>query len=468
MTPARTAPIAGLARTSFAVAALLIGILPISGSADDGSDALAREILADLIAIPSSPDRDGSAGIARYAADRLLAAGFPAEDVQVMGPSAAASGVLARYRGRGESEPVIVLAHLDVVSALRADWSMEPFELTEKDGYFYGRGTQDNKAGAALLLANFIRLRREGYEPPRDFIMMLTGDEESEMNSVSYFTHEQRDAIDAAFVLNTDGGRIDLEDGKPVAFIVQAAEKVYMTLRAEVTNSGGHSSLPRDDNAIYDLAAALIRLQKFKFPVSLNEVTRNAYLQSAQFYESGVAAAMRALAEDRATQQDIALLDTSVRLRGMIRTTCVATQLEGGHAENALPQMAAAIINCRMLPQQSPDEVIALLGQTLGSGVRLTVTYEPVAGPPSPLSPDLMTLITDLATDMYPGIPVVAEMGLGATDGLYLRNAGIPTYGVSALGEEMTDARSHGRDERVGIADFDRAVEYWYRLLRAL
>jgi len=466
---ARTAPTSTISRTCLALASLLIALLAHTAAAKEGADPLAREILADLIAFPSSQDRDGSAGVARYAADRLLEAGFPAEDVQVMGPSPSASGVLARYRGRGEREPVIVLAHLDVVSALRKDWSLEPFVLTEKDGYFYGRGSTDNKAGAATLLANFIRLRREGYEPPRDFILMLTGDEETDMQSVRYFVDEHRDEIDAAFALNSDGGGVHTEDGKPVAFVVQAAEKVYMTLRVEVTNSGGHSSLPRDDNAIYELAEALMRLHGFRFPISLNEVTRNYFIQSSRFQEPRMAASMIALAEDRATRGDIARLDSSVMLRAMMRTTCVATQLEGGHAENALPQMAAAVINCRVLPQDSADEVIASVKRALGNDeIKLSVTSEYLASPPSPLTPSLMKSITELAAAIFPDVPVIADMSTGATDGLHLRNAGIPTYGVSALGEDPDDVRAHGRDERVRIGDFDRAVEYWYRLLRAL
>jgi acetylornithine deacetylase/succinyl-diaminopimelate desuccinylase-like protein len=469
MTLARTEASSGTARACFALANLLIALVAHGASAEGGADPLARKILADLIAYPSSQDRDGSAGVARYAADQLLKAGFSAEDVQVVGPSDSASGVLARYRGRGEREPVIVLAHLDVVSARREDWSLEPFVLTEKDGYFYGRGSTDNKAGAATLLANFIRLRREGYEPSRDFVLILTGDEETDMESIGYFVSEHRDEIDAEFALNSDGGGVHTEDGKPVAFLVQAAEKVYLTLRAEVANPGGHSSLPRDDNAIYELAEALLRLQAFRFPVSLNEVTRNYFAQASRFREPALAASMVALAEDRATRDDIARLDSSVMLRAMMRTTCVATQLEGGHAENALPQMAAATINCRVLPQDSTDEVIASVERALGNGeIQLSVADEYVASPPSPLTPSLMKIITELSAGVFPGVPVIADMSTGATDGLYLRNAGIPTYGVSALGRDPNDVRAHGRDERVRIDDFERAVEYWYRLLRAL
>ena len=453
---------------SAVIAGALLGVVPLASGEEDPR-TLAREIYSDLIAFPSTELHGGTAAIAKYAADRLIEAGFPERDVQVMGPSPETAGVLARFRGGGGREPVLMLAHLDVVEALPEDWSMPPFELIEKDGYFYGRGTSDNKAGAAALLANFIRLKREGFEPSRDFIMLLTGDEETEMNSVAYFANEKRDLIDAAFALNTDGGTIETSAGKPLAFVVQAAEKVYLTLRLEVVNPGGHSSRPRADNAIYELAEALLRLRAHQFPVSLNAVTRNYFSQVAQFHEPEMAAAMRALAEDRAAAADIARLDSSVQLRIAMRTTCVATQLEGGHAENALPQMAAAIVNCRILPQESPDEVIAAVRRVLANdAIRVTVVYEPVASPPSPLTPDVMGPVAQVAAAMYPDIPVITDMSAGATDGLHLRNVGIPTYGVSGLAEDTEDIRAHGRDERVRTQSFYDSVEYWYRLLRAL
>ena len=452
-----------------ALAGTLLFLAAPNATAADDPRVLAREIYSDLIAFPSSESRGGSAEIAKYSANRLIDAGFPEKDVEIMGPSPEAVGVLARFRGRGEREPVVVMAHLDVVEALREDWSMEPFELIEKGGYFYGRGTSDNKAGAAALLANFVRLKREGFEPSRDLIMMLTGDEETNQYSVVYFVNEQRERIDSAFAINTDGGQVETDDGKPLAFVVQAAEKVYLTLRVEVTNAGGHSSLPRRDNAIYELAEALLRLQDHEFPVSLNEVTRNYFKQAAQFHDSEMASAMVALAEDRATDDDIARLDSSVQLKTMMRTTCVATQLEGGHAENALPQMAVATVNCRILPQESAELVVASVRRVLANdALRVATVYDAVASPPSPLTPSIMDLITGVTEEMYPGIPVLADMMAGGTDGLYLRNAGIPTYGVSALGQDADDVRAHGRDERVRVNDFYDSVEYWYRLLRAL
>jgi acetylornithine deacetylase/succinyl-diaminopimelate desuccinylase-like protein len=289
------------------------------------------------------------------------------------------------------------------------------------------------------------------------------------MFSVTYFTNEHREEIDSEFALNTDAGEITTDDGRPLAFAIQAAEKVYLTLRVEVTNPGGHSSLPRSDNAIYELAEALIRLQAHEFPVSLNEVTRNYFKQGARFHHPKMAASMVALSEDRATADDIARLDSLVALKTQMRTTCVATQLEGGHAENALPQLAAAIVNCRILPHESAEALVATVRRVLANdAIRLTIDSPAIESPPSPLTPSVMQAISSVAEEMVPGVPVIADMSAGATDGLHLRNAGIPTYGVSALGQDADDVRAHGRDERVRVEDFYRSVEYWYRLLRAL
>jgi acetylornithine deacetylase/succinyl-diaminopimelate desuccinylase-like protein len=453
---------------SAVIASALLGIAPLAAAEEDPRK-LAREIYSDLIAFPSTASHGGSADIAKYAADRLIEAGFPKQDVQIMGPSPEAAGVIARFRGRGEREPVLVLAHLDVVEALPEDWSVPPFELVEKDGYFYGRGTGDNKAGAATLLANFIRLKREGFVPSRDFIMLLTGDEETEMSSIAYFANEKRDLIDAAFALNSDGGTIEADAGKPMAFVVEAAEKIYLTLRLEVRNPGGHSSRPRADNAIYELSEALLRLRDYAFPISLNDVTRNYFSQAARFHEPEMAAAMTALAEDRASEADIARLDSLVQLRIAMRTTCVATQLDAGHAENALPQTAAAIVNCRILPQESPDEVIASVRRVLANdAISVATAYEAIASPPSPLTADVMDPVAQIAEEMFPDIPMITHMSAGATDGLYLRNVGIPTYGVNPLSEDTDDHRAHGRDERIRVQAFYDSVEYWYRLLRAL
>jgi acetylornithine deacetylase/succinyl-diaminopimelate desuccinylase-like protein len=449
---------------------LLAVLVPPSGvlAATDW-DSRARDLYRDLVNFPSSHDMGGTEAIAQYVGKAMLAGGFPAGDVHVLGPRPEIQGVVVRYRGRGEGRPVMLMAHLDVVEALREDWSMDPFTFVEKDGYFYGRGTSDNKAGDAVLIANFLRLKQEGYVPARDLIMVLSGDEETLAESIKYLLKEHRDLVDAEFALNTDGGYIEYKDGAPNIFVIQGAEKVYLTYRLEVTNPGGHSSVPRSDNAIYALAEGLVKLGQYDFPVSLNDVTRSYFTESARFQVPQTAEAMHALASDQATPAQLALLSGSPYYNALMRTTCVATQLHGGHAENALPQTAQAIVNCRVLPQDPPQQVEATLRKVLDNDqISLTAIFPAVASPPSPMTPAIMELLGGVAGNMYPGLPVMGQMSTGATDGLHTRNAGIPTYGVSALGRAPEDSRAHGRDERVSVDAFYKSLEYWYELLKNL
>jgi len=461
--------LAGISCGGLLLGLFTLAMIPTSAMADAESDRQARDLYEDLVNFPSSKLRGGTREIAQFVGKTLLAGGFPAEDVHVLGPREDILGVVVRYRGRGEGRPVMMMAHLDVVEALREDWNMDPFTFIEKDGYFYGRGTSDNKAGDAVLIANFLRLKKEGFVPARDMIMVLSGDEETVAESIKYLLTEQRDLVDAEFSLNTDGGGIPYVDGKPAAFVIQGAEKVYLTFKLEVTNPGGHSSVPRPDNAIYELAAGLVKLGEYKFPVSLNDVTRSFFQSSALTQDPEHAAAMRALVSDTATPEQLALLAKSPVYNSMMRTTCVATELLGGHAENALPQMAQATVNCRVLPQDSPAQVEATLKQVLANdGIKMNATFPAIASPPSPMTPAIMELLGGVAGQMYPGLPVVGQMSTGATDGLHTRNAGIPTYGVSALGGDPTDIRAHGRDERVGVESFYKSLEYWYRLMKNL
>mgnify|MGYP000020221249 FL=1 len=440
-----------------------------SAAASEEFDVIARDLYEDLVNIPSSEPRGGSAEIAAFAAKTMLEGGFAAEDVHLLGPRPEVMGVVVRYRGRGQGRPVMMMAHMDVVDALREDWEMDPFTFIEKDGYFYGRGTSDNKAGVVTLMANFLRLKKEGFVPARDMIMVLSGDEETAAESIMYMLKEHRDLVDAEFSLNSDGGGIPYMDGKPSAFVIQGAEKVYLTLKLEVTNPGGHSSVPRPDNAIYELAQGLVNLSQYQFPVSLNDVTRSFFKESARFQEPETARAMQALASDSATAEQLALLAKSAVYNSTMRTTCVATQLHGGHAENALPQTAQAIVNCRVLPQDSPDQVQETLRRILANDrISMTSVFPAVASPPSPMTPAIMELLGGVSAQMYPGLPVMGKMSTGATDGLHVRNAGIPTYGVSALGADMNDIRAHGMNERVSVDAFYKAMEYWYRLMKNL
>lgn len=449
--------------------------LPVAAAAQSAlppaDRQLARDIFRELIEINTTDSAGNTPRAAQAMADRLLAAGFPAADVHVLvGPDPRHGSLVARYRGTGAGgRPILVMAHLDVVPARRADWSVDPFTFTEKDGWFYGRGTTDNKAGAAMLVADFIRMKRDGFASARDLILMLEGDEERAGNCVQWLLRAHRSLVDAAFALNTDAGGGVLRDGRRVTFEVQASEKVYATYQLEATDRGGHSSLPRrGDNPIYRIAAALTRLSGYQFPVRLNEVTR-AYFERAAALETGrLAADMRAVLRNPPDSAAVARLSASPFYNSKLRTTCVATLLEAGHAENALPQAARATVNCRILPDQPPAEVEAALRQlAAGADIAIRASNAPVPSRPSPLTPDIMRPIERLVAARFPGVPVVPVMEAGATDGLFLRNAGIPTYGVSALFEDPDDVRAHGKDERIGVERFYDALDFWDRMMRA-
>jgi acetylornithine deacetylase/succinyl-diaminopimelate desuccinylase-like protein len=455
--------------TAFSAALILLGaprgtVL----QAQQPDSVLRRDLLRELVEINTSDSAGRTREAAEAMARRLVEAGFPTADVQVTGHAPRYQALVARYRGSGARKPVLLMAHLDVVDARKEDWSFDPYEFRELDGWYYGRGTADNKAGAAMLVANFIRLKREGFVPDRDLIIVLSADEETDGNSIDWLLTEQRPLVDADFALNTDGGGGELIDGRPVTFTVQTAEKVYLSFQLEVKNKGGHSSVPSRDNAIYRLSDGLRRLARFSFPVRLNETTRAYLLRSAPGRPSAEAATMRALAR-RADPRAAARFSAQPTGNALLRTTCVATRLFGGHADNALPQVARATVNCRMLPDHSPDSVEATLRRVLAdTAIALTRIRQPRPSPPSPLRDDVMQPVERLAGEMWPGVAVVPEMSMGATDGLFTRNAGIPTYGVSAIFDDPNDVRAHGRDERVGVKAFHEAAEYWYRLVRAL
>ncbi len=438
---------------------------------------LERAILQQLIEINTS-DSAGHTGLAaRAMAERLIAAGYPASDVQVLGFSPRYQNLVARLRGRvgggggggGGRRPILLMAHLDVVDARREDWSTDPYRFVPSGGFYYGRGTSDNKAGAAMLVANLIRLRTEGFVPDRDLIVVLTADEETSGRSIQWLLEEHRGLVDAEFALNTDGGGGDYRDGKPLRFNVQAAEKVYLSFTLEVRNRGGHSSRPVPDNAINRLARALARIADYRFPVELNEVTRAFFERGAGAELPAVAADMRLVARTTDPVAARRLSASSPYYNALLRTTCVATRLFGGHADNALPQLARATVNCRILPGEPPDTVLALLQRAAAdTAVHIAPVGSAHPSPPSPLRREIMGPVEELAARYWPRVPVVPEMSTGATDGAYTRNAGIPTYGVSAIFEDMNDARAHGRDERVGVREFHQASEYWYQLVKRL
>jgi acetylornithine deacetylase/succinyl-diaminopimelate desuccinylase-like protein len=431
----------------------------------------ARAIFKELIEINTTDSAGDCTKAAEAMAARFRAAGFAAADVAVVGPSPTKQNVVARLRGAGRGRPILLIAHLDVVEARREDWSFDPFVFLERDGYYYGRGTNDIKSGAAVLVADLIRLKQEGGAPDRDLIVALTADEEGgPANGVEWLLQHRRDLIDAEYCLNVDGGGGELRRGAKVANELQTGEKVYLSFALETKSSGGHSSLPVKDNAIYHLAGGLARLAAFEFPVSLNDTTR-AFFDRMAGVEAGPAAAdMRAVA---GTPPDVAaaarLSAGSPYYNALLRTTCVATRLDAGHADNALPQSARAVVNCRMLPEDSPQSVRDTLVRVVADpAVTVTPIGTPRPAPASPLRPDLVHAVERATAEIWPGVPVLPIMSTGATDGLFLRRAGIPVYGVSGLFDDIDDVRAHGKDERMAVWAFFDGLEFMYRLQKAL
>lgn len=428
---------------------------------------LTHDIYKQLIEINTSYSTGATTPAAQAVAERLKAEGFQASDIQVLGAAPHKMNVVVRYHGTGQRKPLLLLAHLDVVEAKRSDWSMDPFLLTEKDGFFYGRGTIDDKAQAAIWIANLIRYKREGFKPDRDLIVALTADEEGggPYNGVVWLLKNHRDLIDAEFCLN-EGGWGYMADGKRVSNNVQVSEKYVGNYRLEVKNKGGHSSLPVPDNAIYRLAEALVRLSKYNFPVQTNEVTKAFLEQMSKIQPEPVSSQMEAAAAGSTDAME-KLSAGSTQLNATLRTTCVATMLDGGHALNALPQTAGAMVNCRILPEMKPEEVLATLKKVVADDqVSITVGREMEAGPPSPMRPDLFRAASRITDSMWPGVLAIPTMVMGATDGLYLRSAGIPTYGIQGI--FIDDFRAHGRDERVGINDFYEGSVFLYELVKSL
>jgi acetylornithine deacetylase/succinyl-diaminopimelate desuccinylase-like protein len=455
----------------FALSALALVIAPGALIAQRSPDErAARALFAELIGINSTHDHGSTTLAARAVARRLVAAGFPANDVVIAGPHPARQNLVARLHGTGARPPILLLAHLDVVEARREDWSLDPFTLTEKDGYFYGRGTSDIKDMATIYAQTMIALKRDRVPLDRDVILALTADEEGgDDNGVRWLLANRRPLIEAAYVINGDGGDPLERDGKVYARNVQASEKVYMDLRLEVHNPGGHSSLPVKDNAIYRLAAALTRVGAYEFPARLNEVTRAYFTRAAAAAPDTIAARMRMVGESGDTTAMRRLSAGSAWFNAVLRTTCVATRLEGGHAYNALPQLAAANVNCRMLPDERPEEVVETIRRLVAdTAVQVTVFSEPKPSPPSPLVPEVLEPVDSITAAMWPGAAVVPSMETGATDGLFFRNAGIPVYGVSGVPLEEDDIRAHGQDERIRVDAFYQGLEFTMRLVRAL
>jgi acetylornithine deacetylase/succinyl-diaminopimelate desuccinylase-like protein len=463
-----------------AIAAALLCAGQCGAETDDSSNALAREIFRQLIEI-NTTDSVGNVTTASEAMQqRLSTAGFAPGDMQLLGPNERKKNLVVRLRGTGKHKPMLLIGHLDVVEARREDWTTDPFKFVEKDGYFYGRGTQDMKNGDAIMVAALIRLKKEGFHPSRDIILALTADEEGgSSNGVDWLLRNHRELVDAQFVLNHDGDSIVSDHGKPLYFEMDGTEKVYGDYLLTTTNRGGHSSLPVPDNAIYELAAALMRLAKYEFPFELNSVTRSYYERMSTIETGQRAADMHAILQNPPDPQAIGRLSRDPVDHSTMHTTCVATRLDGGHANNALPQRAQATVNCRILPGHSPEEVRHNLIEVFADP-RVKVQYIDDSGhvrdtasdrrgyPPPPLSPEIMKPLETLVGQMWPGLKVVPAMSPGASDGVYTEGAGMPTYNISGVAVDKDNLRAHGQDENVGVESFNRGNEFFYRYLKAL
>jgi acetylornithine deacetylase/succinyl-diaminopimelate desuccinylase-like protein len=440
----------------------------------------AHDIFKQLIEI-NTTDSVGSTTVAAQAmAQRLLDAGFARADVVVLGPNDRKGNMVARYRGKPGSKlkPILIIGHLDVVEAQRQDWTTDPFQFVEKDGYYYGRGTQDMKESDAIAVTDFIRMKKEGFVPDRDIILALTADEEGgKSNGVAWLLQNHRELIDAEYALNPDSGQV--RPDKPLVVGFEATEKLYADYQVLATNPGGHSSLPTPDNAIYHIADALTVLQKSPFPFELNPVTREYFAQMAKIESGQTGADMRAILATPPDPKAIERLSRDTHSNSIMRTTCVATMLSGGHAANALPGRAEANVNCRIFPGHSQEEIRSSLVK-LFNDPKLTVRYRGDNGElmdhgsdrkamaPPPLRDDVMNSLRRVAEKLWPGATVLPIMEAGASDSIHTMNAGIPSYGISGVAIEREDDRAHGRDERVRIDAYYTGVEFYYLFLKAL
>ncbi|HKU59655.1 MAG TPA: M20/M25/M40 family metallo-hydrolase [Gemmatimonadales bacterium] len=461
-------------RLVFATLLLLPAGLAAQQAPPEADRRMAREILAELVAINTTQD-SGATRAARALARRLTAAGFPARDVQLAGPRPRNQNLVVRLRGRGKAKPILFLAHLDVVEARREDWSMEPFKLTEQDGYFYGRGTIDIKDEAADLVTNLVRLRRERYVPDRDIIVALTDHEEGgDANGAAWLLANRREWIDAAYVINLDAAGGQMEHGRRLRNPVQTSEKIYATYLLEVTGPGGHSSMPQPGNTIYTLARGLDRLAAYAFPVRLTETTRNFFDRLGGQIGGESGHDLQAIAAGRADSAAIARVSETPMYNSSMRNTCVATMLEAGVAENALPQRARATVQCRLLPGESVAAILDTLARVVGdSAIHVTIKGDPAGAlpeeaPESPLNPDVMSAVEAATHALWPDVIVLPVMDPWTTDGIRFRRAGVPVYGVSGVFIDIDEDRAHGRDERVLAEAFYQGVQFNYLLMKAL
>ncbi|HZY64013.1 MAG TPA: M20/M25/M40 family metallo-hydrolase [Edaphobacter sp.] len=449
---------------------------------DPATQQLARDIFKQLVDIDTTASTGNTTIAAEAMRKRLLDAGFAPKDVVVLGPTPTTGNMVARLHGRSGSKlkPVLIICHLDVVEARRAEWNTDPFVFTEKDGYFYGRGTQDMKDADAAMITSFIRMKREGYVPDRDLILALTAGEESgKNNGVDWLLKNHRSLIDAEFVLNPDAGGVTSKNGKPFLMGVEATEKLYADYRVRATNPGGHSSLPTRNNAIYHVADALSRLEKYSFPFELNEVSRAELATRAKLAHGQEAVDLRAILKTPPDAAAIRRLSADPLYNAKMRTTCVATMFSAGHATNALPSRAQANVNCRILPGHSQEEVRQQLirvfaaptltvAYTTGGGEELGKGSSRMSAPPPPLKEEVFKPLRETVQAIWPGMTILPEMQTGASDSVYTMAEGIPSYGFNGMAIDEGDDREHGINERLGVESYYTGVEFTYRYLKAM
>ena len=432
-------------------------------------EALLTEVFKELIEINTSTSGGNTTIASQAMAKRLIDAGLSKEDVHVLSLDPTKGNLVVRYRGSGEKKPILLLAHIDVVDAKKEEWSYDPFKLTESEGYYYGRGTTDDKAMAAIFVANLISYIQEGYVPERDIIICLTSDEENAgPNGIQWILKEHHDLIDAEFCIN-EGGSGQIINGEYKLNEIQMAEKIYQSYRLEVKTKGGHSSMPTQNTAIYELSEGLQRLSEYEFPFQLNESTRNYFKVMSNNEKGQVSEDMKAILTKEPDAVAISRLSKVPYYNALLRTTCVATLIEGGHAENALPQTATATVNCRILPDTPIDDVYNTIKDVIANeSIEITPIWENIPGEPSPLSPEIMNKVTKVTNEIWSDVAVIPTMSTGASDGLFLRNAGIPTYGVSGMFEDINDIRAHAKDERIEKKVLFDSQEFLYRLIKEL
>jgi acetylornithine deacetylase/succinyl-diaminopimelate desuccinylase-like protein len=457
---------------------LLVAAAGATASAADAprsaTDLKAREIYARLISIPSQLGNGKVPEVAEYLAGEFRAAGFPAEDIHVLpfkGEGDQTASLVVRYRGqaRNKAKPILLMAHMDVVAAKREDWQRDPYTLVEEDGYFFGRGTYDDKQGVVALTSTFLRLKAEKFVPARDLIIYFSGDEETAQATAIDTARNHRDLIDAEFALNADAGAGTLdESGKALYYSMQTAEKTYADFTLTTHNPGGHSSLPRPDNAIYELAAALEKLSRYQPPVMWNDTTLASLRMAGKQIPGELGAALTRFAANPRDAEAAAILAKEPGYNGQIRTTCVATLLSGGHAPNALPQSASANVNCRIFPGVKIEDVRRDLQKVVGDTVAVTLVGEPLSSDASPLRQDVVNAVTKAVHAIRPGIPVVPAQGSGASDGLVFRSIGIPTYGTDGNFMKPSEKFSHGLNERLTVQSFYDSLTFWHTLVTTL